>query len=104
MLQVTNDNGIKFNVRIIRKGDSYGLNNCLIHDEDKPLVEFYDDRYKQGFSESGQFVTRYYAETILRHSSFCGVDLEGSIADWFISAENVKQVQRYIISKCENFV
>lgn len=104
MLQVINDKGIKFNVLIVRKGDTYGLNDCLTHDEDRPLVEFYDDRYKHGFGMYGQFVSRYYADTLLKHSTLFGIDLEGSIADWEISADNVKLVQEYIYSKCENFV
>lgn len=104
MLQVINDNQVKINVRIVRKGDTYGLNDCFTHDKDIPLIEFYDDRYKQGFGELGQFISRYYTDTILKHSTLCGISLEGSIPDWSINSDNVKQVQAYIYSKCENFV
>ena len=44
----------KFNVRIVRAGDRYGRDNCLTHDKDEPLVEFYDSRYPH--TEYGQFV------------------------------------------------
>ena len=33
----------RFNVRVVRTGDAYGLNDCLINDG-APLVEFYDRR------------------------------------------------------------
>ena len=35
----------KFNVRIVNKGDRYGRADCLTHDDDRPMVEFYDRRY-----------------------------------------------------------
>lgn len=56
-----------FNVRILRQGESYGLDDCLTHKERKPLVEFYDYRYRNDEWKRGQFVSRYYAETILEH-------------------------------------
>lgn len=35
-----NSRGIDFNVKIVRNGENYGLNNVLTHDKDDPLVEF----------------------------------------------------------------
>ena len=29
-------------VKVIEKGDKYGLNNCLTHDKPANMVEFYD--------------------------------------------------------------
>ena len=34
----------RFNVRIVNNGEKYGREFCLTHDEDKPMVEFYDRR------------------------------------------------------------
>ena len=31
-----------FNVRLIEKGDKYGRNDAITHDENEPLVEFFD--------------------------------------------------------------
>ena len=91
-----NSNGVPFNSRIVRKGDSYGLNNCRIHTNDDPLVEFYDARYDH--TEFGQFVSRYYATTLTgecewsfgNDSRETGLNLEGSVSDWFVDADQVK--------------
>ena len=42
MLHVTNDAGRTFRVRCVRRGDRYGLHDCLFHDGEEPLVEFTD--------------------------------------------------------------
>ena len=34
-----------FNVRIQRQHDRYGLEDCLVHNEEEAVVEFYDNRY-----------------------------------------------------------
>ena len=46
-------NKIPFLVRVVEQRDSYGLDNCLIHDKKEPLVEFYDARYNH--TPFGQF-------------------------------------------------
>ena len=81
--QFTNDEGTAFTVRIVRRGDSYGLNGCLTHDEDKPLVEFYDLGYMH--TQFGQFVSRYYLDTILNHGDY-GLVLDCGIPRWRIDA------------------
>ena len=45
---------IPWTVRVVREGDSYGLNMMLVHDG-KPMVEFYDTKYagKEGFARTG---------------------------------------------------
>ena len=88
----------KFNVRILRKGDKYGRDFCLTHDEDKPLVEFYDGRYPH--CEYGQFVTRYYVSTILGTDKWGrgagGLILDGGIPAWTVSAEDMDTVREYL--------
>ena len=85
-----NTNNVPFNSRIVRKGEAYGRNMCLTHDGDEPLVEFYDARY--AFDKSpegktlGQFVSRYYVSTVENSD---GINLEGRIDDWFVTAEQV---------------
>jgi hypothetical protein len=93
MLKVTNPSGIKFNVRFVKPGDNYGLNRALINSEKITLVEFYDAAY-EGFGEDGQFISRYHLDTIMECHG--GIQLEGSIRDWYVSADNVFYVQLYI--------
>lgn len=90
----------KFNVRIVRAGDKYGRDFCLTHDkEDQPLVEFYDSRHPH--TEFGQFVSRYYVETILgtdRYGSGTGgLCLDGGNRDqWTVREEDMNTVRKYL--------
>lgn len=74
----------KFNVRIVSRGDKYGLNFSLTHNEDMPLVEFYDSRYPH--TEYGQFVSRYYLDTIINHEGL-GLSLDAGVTAWTVPAE-----------------
>jgi len=76
-----NSNGVPFNSRIVKMGEKYGLDFCLTHDENEPLVEFYDARYPH--TEFGQFVSRYYYST-LSEDPGQGINLDGGIDDWFV--------------------
>lgn len=92
------ETGIKWCARLVFKGDSYGLNHCLEHEEADPLVEFYDmdsraaemmrqsdnpaKRYEG--EEYGQFVSRYYLST-LKYRKSCGLNLDGGIDRWSVS-------------------
>ena len=49
----------RFRVVVIGKGDRYGRENCLTHDKDDQLVEFWDTKHDQ-------FVSRYYRSTLLK--------------------------------------
>lgn len=89
----------KFNVRIVRKGGRYGLNNCLTHDKDEPMVEFYDSRYPH--TEHGQFVSRYYVATILGTDRYGsgegGLCLDGGNRDqWTVSEKDMDTVREYL--------
>ena len=88
----------KFNVRVVNTGDKYGLDFCLTHEGDKPLVEFYDARYPH--TEFGQFVARYYVETILGDDGYgpknSGLSLDGGIPEWTVSAEDMVTVRNFL--------
>lgn len=78
-----------FTVTIVRKGDHYGRNNCVTHNEDAPMVEFYDARYKRpGFTSAGQFVSRYYLHTLRLHVG--DLNLMGHEPEWRIGAADLK--------------
>jgi hypothetical protein len=83
---------LTFLVRIVKLGDKYGLNNVLVN-ESKPLVEFYDVRYPH--TEFGQFVSRYYAETMLATVGGLNLDTSGC-EDWWIDAETMIFVRDFI--------
>lgn len=83
-------NDIKFNVRIVFKDDAYGLNNCLTHDKLDPLVEFYDTRYEH--TKLGQFVSRYYASTLLE-SNNDGLLMDTGSPDWVLSSKAFNRVR-----------
>lgn len=90
-IQIQNStyNNLKFNIRIVLKDDSYGLNLCLKHDKDEPLVEFYDERYPMTIidgKEYGQFISRYYLKTLLDREHNEGLCLDGSVPNWNVDA------------------
>ena len=79
----------KFNVRIVSRGDKYGLNFSLTHNEDMPLVEFYDSRYPH--TEYGQFVSRYYLDTIINREGL-GLSLDAGVTAWTVPAEAMSEL------------
>jgi hypothetical protein len=102
-LLVTNEDGITFAVRLVKKGDRYGLHGCLTHDIDEPLVEFYDTRYDHNSDWleefKGQFVSRYYAETLLGHEG--GLCLDGGVSDWHVSVGNMADIKKWLKARGE---
>mgnify|MGYP006275864341 CR=1 FL=1 len=83
----------RFNVRVVRTGDAYGLNDCLIND-DAPLVEFYDHRHMH--TPRGQFVSRYFVSTILERADGLGLMLDGGVPAWTVSADDMRLVVAYL--------
>ena len=117
MLRITNDRGRNFNVRIVREGDRYGRDDCLVYDpsdrefnKDDVLVEFYDATYTAKFGERGQFVSRYYATTLLGTDEFgdgmeeemgVGLDLMGYEPAWKIDADAMDIVRLWVHNQTE---
>lgn len=79
-------------VRIVKQGDRYGLNDCLIHDKSASMVEFYDTSKKE------QFVQRYYVETILGIGGGVGLMLDGGCSAWNLDGESVDSVKEWLKS------
>jgi hypothetical protein len=93
---------LRWTVRILSKGDKYGLNNCLTHDEDEKVVEFYDNHQdKSRFSEFGQFVARYDLDTIINHTN-CGLQLDGGIPEWRVAADELQLIRKHLIKLTES--
>jgi len=58
----------------------------------KPTVRFYDARYTH--TPDGQFITEYYAETLLEGSN--GLDLQGGVPAWKVDKENMDAVREWL--------
>lgn len=99
--RVVNDAGRAFHVRLVRHGDRYGLNDCLVHDKVDPLVEFYDATYENDrrFTPGlGQFASRYSLSTLTGNPGGYGNDhlhsprgiaLCGHVPEWTVTGGNV---------------
>lgn len=86
----------RFNIRIVKTGDKYGRKDCLTNDK-APMVEFYDSRFDMPDDMGrGQFVSRYYVDTILNGEYPTGLCLHGSEPEWIVSANGMKQVVDYL--------
>jgi hypothetical protein len=99
-LKIINDNGMIWTVRVIYQGDNYGLNFALVHDDPRPVVEFYDCRYEH--TPYGQFVSRYYIETLMENIlpdvPVGGLNLDGGVPSWSISARGMERVIAWLKS------
>lgn len=85
-------NGVPFKVVALAPGDAYGREGSGLV-ADKPLVEFYDMRFKHDPEHGGQFVTRYYESTLAEIQYGVGLDLRGGVQAWKLSAADVQTVQ-----------
>ena len=81
-----------FNIRIVARGDGYGVNDSVVHDRDDFLVEFYDATSTR-HGPRGYFVSRYFSITILGCRD--GILLDGS-SGLTISHDGIREVQRYL--------
>ena len=92
-------------IQIIDKGDSYGRDNCLTHDKDEPLVEFYDGDHAHTKAEDGtmlgQFVSRYNLSTIC-DGGRGGLDLMGYEPKWKIDYTGMDYVRSYLSAWAES--
>lgn len=79
VIQVVNQKGIPFNVRIHEKNGH-------------KIVSFYDARFK--FTEYGQKVSEYFASTIANHHN--NLILDHGVNDWQVSHENIKEIQKHL--------
>lgn len=105
----TNRQGRTFAVRMLPVGARYGREDCLTVDDDT-LVDFYDTTHADdgagwgdGFGKLGQFVSRYYAATLLGLDKYSntkpgeGLCLDGGNADvWTIDGTTMDAVRAWI--------
>lgn len=108
-LHIVESGGIPFTMRLVENGEPYGKDMCLTHDQDDPLVEFYDRRFpfedepSNGMS-LGQYVSRYYLSTLMEpdrsgKTAFdAGLNLEGSVDAWTLDAAAMRSCQHALMA------
>ena len=86
----------RWNIRLVRNGETYGRTSSLTNDSGRTLIEFYDNRYTEGFTPLGQFVSRYYAEQMLSRPSGCSLSLQNDIPSWTVSGEEMDVLEGWL--------
>lgn len=102
MLTITNAQGRRFNVVCVRKGDRHGPGKALVHDLDKPLLEFYDATFEgtRRFDPEGQFIMGYYASILLNLESELGLQFHVSRPDWKLDLTSLRPLWDWIKAAC----
>lgn len=88
-------------IRIIRQGEAYGLNDKLTHDSALPLVEFFS--YEKGKEDKYFFVSRYYVETLL-NSNAHGIQLDGRAPAFTLHEQAYADVLTWLREQCPDVV
>ncbi len=97
VLKVTDGKGTPFRVKFVFCGQPYGLEDCFIHYNEEPLIEFYDHRYfVSEANPDGQFVARCDATAVLELEDGYGLCLHDGSPSWSIDAATMKQVKDWI--------
>jgi len=93
---ITLNNPVLFNVRIVEQGDKYGREMCLTHEDERPLVEFYDSKFAH--TEYGQFVSRYFVFTLLEDfpDDVRGLSLDGGIPEWTVERQSYLNILQHL--------
>ena len=92
---IDNETNQPWSIKIIAKGDAWGRDDCLTHDDDELMVEFYDGRYIENFDPEGQFVSRYNLSTIAVDKNR-GINLHGGVDSWSINADAMDIVRKWL--------
>ncbi len=90
------DRGIHWQVRVVREGDRYGLDGQLVRSDAEPCVEFWD---MDQFKGIGQFVSRYYLNTVRDIPMGQGFTLDFSVHRWHLSAAGMNTVKKFLENK-----
>jgi hypothetical protein len=87
-------------VRLVLKGERYGRDGVMLNEQTMPMVEFYDtEQDKAKFGPLGQFVARYYLDTLLeirqKHPGYA-LALDLGIPRWTVSATHMALVEHWL--------
>lgn len=86
-----------FTIRVVSKGQTYGLNHALVHDSHDHLVEFYATKWTgKEFGPFGQFLSRYNFSTILDRQKDCGLALWGDEPATHLTASEMEYLKAHL--------
>ena len=83
MLTILGTDGRLFRVTIVPNKD----------DSRRPLVEFYDTT---SLPNRDQFISRYYAETLLDRDPQYGLNLDGGVEAWTVPSDQMEDVVSHL--------
>ena len=84
--------GRSFALHIIRQGEPYGRTGSLIHDEARPIVEFYDTTHGPGDTfrgDLGRMAASYYAHTLMDRDPAWDLSLWSDIPEWTVTGDSL---------------
>lgn len=88
-----NQSGQSWAVRLIYRGEGYGVDNQVIHEGDEPLVEFFDTRHEH--TDLGQFVSRYCRSTLLERGQG-GLNLHVGVPSWVVYDDCMERIRKWL--------
>lgn len=103
----------KWRVHLVMPGGRYGIDDALTYEPEDavrhgsglPMVEFYDTSQDPVAFPGGQFVSRYYMDTLLGTDSLklgvpirdmSALSLDGGISAWTVSGDDLKRVADWL--------
>lgn len=86
------ETGIDFTIRVVEKGDTYGVGFGVTYEKYEPMVEIYDTRYEH--SEYGQFVASYYVNTLLHIHEGQKLHMIDYEPEWYLTAYGVHEMKK----------
>ena len=85
----------KWRVRLVRNGEQYGNEYCLVYHGKSPLVEFYDMTQDEEKFPIGQFVSSYTLDT-LKYTTPMGLKLNMEVPKWSLNQKQFAKVQEWL--------
>lgn len=85
--------GQSWAVRLIYRGEGYGVDDQVIHEGDEPLAEFFDTRYEH--TDLGQFVSHHYRSTLLECGQG-GLILHGEVPSWVVYDDCMERIRKWL--------
>jgi hypothetical protein len=95
MLRLTTEGGRQLVVRCVRKGERYGLNDCLVHEHEDPLIEFCDA------GDGGpalHALARFPAAVVLAPEGDGGQWLCGWQPEWRLGPEALRRLREWVLA------
>lgn len=102
---IVNQDNRHFNVRLVRKHEHYGDADALVHQQNEPLVEFFDASHTDEDSDNplGYFTgIRCFVSTLFQTAFELGGAADRlfneSLPMWNISSENIAALQDWLLA------